>query len=107
MAENDSLYDENGISLKSSGSSYEGKGFNSRSYANLLENKILSSILSKYKTFKPDNDISQLTYIQDNSRVHTGRIIKEKPNDDKTDDNNEIYTPIGVIKRFGIDVEPN
>lgn len=105
MAENDKLFDSDGRPLKSN--EKNERGFNSRSYANLLENKVIPSILSKYKAYSSKNDLSQLIYIQDNSRVHLGKVTNEDATKDDDSDKNKIktYTPIDIIERSGIQVE--
>lgn len=52
-------------------------GFNNISYLNLLEKKVLSSIEKKYREFKPDAQLSNLIYMQDNAKIHTKN--KDKP----------------------------
>lgn len=73
MAENDKIFDENGCVVKKDKEKekeQDEKGFNTRSYINLLSKKVIPSLRERYF-----NDLSNLIYIRDNSRVHSGKNL--------------------------------
>lgn len=91
------MFDENGKAkvLKDKEENKKEKGFNTRSYINLLRNKVIPSIKTKY-----NKNLSNLIYIQDNSKVHTGKndgdltckqLLSE--NDIELEENYPPYSP--------------